>query len=113
KQIRAGSERCQILEEQCLVSPISQHLGWERLECAVAIEKLRGCDSTNARDARIAVRGVADEGQEIGDQFRIDAELRADGSGVEDSVPPPIDLHDALAADALRELFVGRPNADL
>ena len=65
-----------------------------------------------AGQAGIAVRGVADEREVVGDRRGRDAELLAHAVGVADFAALPIDLHDAAGNDALREVFVGRPDAD-
>ena len=44
---------------------------------------------------------------------RLDAELLAHAAGVAHGVVPPVDLHHAIAAHALREVLVRRPDADL
>ena len=61
----------------------------------------------------IAVGGVADEREVVGDQRRVDAELLAHAGGVADRLGAAIHLHDAIAAHALREVLVRRPDADL
>ena len=43
----------------------------------------------------------------------VDAELRAHAVGVADLAALAIDLHDAIADHALREVLVRRPDADL
>ena len=63
-------------------------------------------------DAGIAVGGVADQREIVGDQRRIDAELLAHGRGVADRLGAAIHLHDAIVAHALREILVGRPDAN-
>ena len=61
----------------------------------------------------IAVGGVADEREVVGDQRRRHAELGAHAGCVADRLACAIDLDDAIGDDALREVLVGRPDADL
>ena len=61
----------------------------------------------------IAVGRVADEREQVGDARRLHAELLAHAGGVPHGVVPPVDLHHAIAAHALREILVRRPDADL
>ena len=80
---------------------------------AVLVHEPRGGDAADPGDARIAVGRVADEGEQVGDQRRLDAELLAHAGRVADRVCPAVDLHHAVAVDALRQVLVGRPDADL
>ena len=99
---RVGPERRQLLEEEGLRQAIAEHGGRERLDRAVAVQQPRRADRTDPFDPRIAVGGVADERQVVGDQGRLDAELGAHAGGVADRLATPVDLDDAVVANALR-----------
>src|SRR2546430_11502826 len=49
-----------------------------------------------------SVLGVADQGEKIGDEPRLDAELLPHPIGIPDRATAPIHLHDPIAVDALR-----------
>ena len=80
---------------------------------AVAVEQPCRRVGTDSRNAWIAIRGVADESEEIGDQGGVDPELLADSFRREDLVSPAVDLHHPVLPDALRQVLVGGPDADL
>ena len=61
-----------------------------------------------AAQPRIAIRGIADEREVIGNRFRLHSEGRDHAGLVADDVRAPVQLHDARALDRLREIFVGR-----
>ena len=63
--------------------------------------------------ARDAVGVVADEREEVRNRGRLDAELLDHSRLVEHAFARPIEAHDARAANALREIFVGRANEHL
>ena len=65
------------------------------------------------RDARIPVLRVADQRQEVGDQRRDHAELPAHALRVADLLAPAIHLHHPVARDALGQVLVVGPDADL
>src|SRR4051794_9338889 len=56
----------QVLEPQRQIT-VPQDVGGKALEDAVAVEELSRRLGTDSGNARIAIRGVADEGQIIGD----------------------------------------------
>src|SRR5438477_347183 len=56
---------------------------------------------------------VADQGEEVGNQAGLDAELLTHPCRVADLVSFAIDLHHAITPHALRQVLVGRPDADL
>src|SRR6185295_17526050 len=64
---RVGSERRQVLEPQRQIA-IPQDAGREALESAVAVEELCRRLGADPGNAWIAICGVADESQKIGDQ---------------------------------------------
>ena len=70
-------------------------------------------DRADACDARVAVRGVTDKGEIVGNQRRLDAELASHPGRIADRLAPPVDLNDAVGANALRQVLVRRPDADL
>src|SRR6185295_12933406 len=75
---RVGPERRQSLESQCQVAVVPQFVGRKALEGAVAVEEQCRRFGADSRNTGIAVRGVADEGEVVGDQERVDPELLAD-----------------------------------
>ena len=75
---RVGPEGRQVLEQQRQVAVVPQYLRWEALDGAVAVQEPCRRDRTDPRNAWIAIRGVADEGEEVGDQDGLDSELLAD-----------------------------------
>ena len=77
EDLRARPQRRQVLEEQRQVAPLAEHLGREVLDAAVLVHEPGGGDTADAGDARVAVGRVADEGEQVGDQRRVDAELLA------------------------------------
>jgi hypothetical protein len=108
---RVDPERGELLEEKRPVA-IRQSARREGLERAVSGDQARGRLRADAREARIAVGRVADEGEVVGHPLRRDAELLADALGVADLSAPAIDLDDPIRDDALGEILVGRPDAD-
>ena len=77
------------------------------------VQEPRGGDCADAGDTRVAVRGVAHEGQVIRDQRGIHAELLPHARCVTDLVLPPIHLHHPVAPNTLREILVVGPDAHL
>src|SRR5258707_954684 len=67
----------------------------------------------DARNAGISVRGIADQREVIGNPVRRYAELGAHAGVVAYLSALAIDLHDAIADHALREILVRSPDADL
>ena len=105
-------ERGEILEQKRGVALAAQH-GWRKLfDSAVPVQKLRRGDGSNPGNAGISVCRVADEGQKIGNQVGRHAELLANPFRVADLVASAVHLHDAVVADALRQVLVGCPDAD-
>ena len=110
---RGRAQGRKVLEQQREVALLAEHLGREVLEAAVAVHEPRRGDLADAGDAGVAVRGVAHEREQVGDPRRIDAELLAHArrrcapccSG---GRPGPRGRRDAL-----REILVRRPDADL
>ena len=80
---------------------------------AVLADQTRRRLGTDARQSRVAVGGVADEREIVGDERRTDPELRLHARRVANLAAAAIHLHDAIADDALREVLVGRPDAHL
>ena len=64
------------------------------------------------RKPGIAVGGVADEGQVVGNRRRRHAELGHDPRLVARRVAAAVQLHDARAPDRLRQVLVGRADHD-
>src|SRR6266704_2936781 len=79
---------------------------------AVAIQESRRGDGPDSRNARISIGRVADEGKEVGDQHGFHAELPANAFRVENLLRSAVHLYHALAAHALGEILVDRPDAD-
>src|SRR5256714_10856737 len=115
EQGRVGAERRQVFEQQRPVAavPLPQHRRGEPLDGAALAHPPGRRARADPRDAGISVGRVAHEGEEVGNQGGLDAELLAHPSRVADRPGPAIDLDDAIAADALRQIFVGGPDADL
>src|SRR5690606_16164278 len=65
------------------------------------------------RQPGISVRRIADEREPVRNQRGLDAELLAYRRRVADLLAAAIDLHDAIALHALREILVRRPDVDL
>src|SRR5512143_2932444 len=101
---RVGSERCQIFEHQRQVTTISQYLGREVFDLSIPVDEPRGRHGADSRNARIAVRSVADEGEVIGNEAWLDAELGAHALGVANLLAPAVHLYDAIAANALGQV---------
>src|SRR5258708_37743446 len=108
------SQRRQILEQQCQSASLAaQDLWREVLDGAVAADEPRGAYLADAVYPWIPVGRVADEGEEVRDAVRVDAEFRAHRVCVSHLVRFAIHLHHPIANDALREILVRRPDADL
>ena len=91
---------------------MAENVRREVLELTVTIQELRGSLGTDAGNAGIAVGGIADEREQIGNQRRIDAELLADGGGIANDFAATVDLHHARASHALRQVLIGCPDGD-
>ena len=87
--------------------PLAQHFRWELLDRAITCKQSGRSLRADALDAGIAVGGVADEREIVGYQFRIDAELRSHAVSIANHLASPIDLHDAIPANALRKSLSG------
>src|SRR5438128_5490957 len=70
------------------------------------------CDSAYPGNTRIAVRGVAHQGEEIGNQAGLHAELLAHPVRVANGLPLAVHLDHPVAPHTLRQVLVGRPDAD-
>src|SRR5439155_1221895 len=79
---------------------------------AVAVQEPCRGDRSDPRNAWIAVRRVANEREEVGDQRGLHSELLTNSSRISDFLPLAIHLDYVVPADALRQVFVGRPEAD-
>ncbi len=88
-------------------------VGRERLDRPMPIQQARRPHRADAGDTRVAVRSVADQRQKVWNQRRLDAELLAHARGIANRLGLAVDLHDAVAFDALREVLVRSPDADL
>ena len=79
--------------------------------------RFRSCAAVIGSDpgnAWIPVRRIADEREEIGNQAGLDAELLANALlRLAIFLPFAVDLHHSVAADALRQILVGCPDANL
>ena len=83
------------------------------LEVPVAGEHRRRRPRPPAGQAGVAVRAVADERQPVGDRRRRHAELLAHPRLVAYLARAPVELDDAVAAHALRQVLVRRADDDL
>ncbi len=87
-------------------------VGRDRFEVAELGEHRRGRFRAPSLQSRISVGAVADQRQVVRDRRRRHAELRDDAGFVANRARAPIHLHDARAADALREILVRRADDD-
>src|SRR6266403_649439 len=94
----------------CLLNGITAPGHQPRL--ADAVDEARGGHLADAGDARVAVRRVAHQSEEIGNAQRFDAEFLAHGGFVAHLVSLAIHLHYSVAAHALSEILVRCPDAD-
>src|SRR5581483_4236297 len=83
------------------------------LDRAEAINERGGGFRSEPFDSRITISGVADQREIIGNELWRDAELFDHTCFVTNDVAPLINLHDSIIDDALGEIFVRRPDADL
>jgi hypothetical protein len=81
------------------------------IEAAVAVDPLRGGLGADLLHARHVVDAIADQGQEIDDLPRIDAELLADPGRVEDGAGHGVDQRHPVA-DQLRQVLVAGGDHD-
>ena len=77
------------------------------------VEQPGGGLRADSRDTRVAIRRITDQGEVVGNQCGLDAELLANADGVTDLPRLAIHLHDAVALHALGEVLVGCPDGDL
>ena len=78
----------------------------------MSVQKPCRGDRTDPRNAWISIRGIADEGEEVGNQDGLNSELLANSLCIADLLTSAVNLDYPVAADALRQVFVGRPDAD-
>ncbi len=62
------------------------------------------------RETGEAIGFVTYQGQVVGNRDRRDTELGDDAGLVDQSPPPPVELHDAITHDALSQVLVRRAN---
>src|SRR5690606_16207029 len=108
--------RLELLGERLLASDLAgprRRVRGDRLDRAVGAEDGRGALLAPARDAGDAVGGVADQGEEVGDRGGRDAEPARDALLVGALALAAVPEHDAPAAHALAEVFVGAADAHL
>src|SRR5581483_170909 len=72
---RVDSESCESLEEQREIALVAKNLRREIFDSSVLVQKPRGGDSADPGDARVAVGGVADQGEIIGNEPGLHAEF--------------------------------------
>src|ERR1700726_2535671 len=113
EEVRVGPQSRQVLEEEGQTAALPQYGRREVLKDAMPVQQPCRRDRTDPWDAGISVGSIADEGEEIGDQIRSHPELLADSQRITDLHASAIDLDDAVTADALGEVLVGCPDADL
>jgi hypothetical protein len=117
------------LEQERLLPGVAQDRVRESLDGAVPVQERSGRARADPGDAREAIGGVAHQGEVVGDEGRVDAELPPHGCGVADlalqgggarlrgapalAATLPDDLDDALAFDALGQVLVRGPDADV
>src|SRR5947207_7929991 len=92
EQGRIGAERRQVLEQQRPLAavPLPQHRRGEPLDGTVLVQQPGRRDRADPRNAGIPVGRVAHEGEEVGNQRGLDAELLAHPSRVADRPGPAI-----------------------
>src|SRR5437588_47762 len=96
EEARAGPERRQILEEEGRAAPvIAEDGGGEVLDDAVAVQQTRRGFWTDPRDARISIRRIADEREEVGNEDGVHSKLLANACRIEDPPASPVNLPDA------------------
>src|SRR5687767_6389453 len=109
---RVSAERCQRLEQKRQLALVAQHGLREIFDLSVELKKPGSCGLADAGNAWVSVGCIAHEREEVGDQGRLDAELRADFSGVPDVARFTIHLDYPVVHDALRKVLVGSPDGN-
>src|ERR1044072_311522 len=110
---RAGPERREVLEEEGELPALAEDGGWEALDRPVLVQQSSRGHSANPSHAGVAVLCVADQGEEVGDEPGLDAELLPHAGRVADRAAAAVHLNDPVAADALGEVLVVRPDTHL
>src|SRR6185436_10399311 len=82
------------------------------LDWPKAIDQLRRRLWSTTGNPGKAVSRITHEREIIGDKPRLDAKLRAHSFRIANHIASTIDLHDAIVDDALRQIFVRRPDAN-
>src|SRR6266545_6946605 len=113
EKTRVRPERGEIFEQQRPVAAVSQYVRWESLDVAVSVQQPGRRDRSDPGNAGISVCRIAHEGEEVGNQDGVHAEFLAHALCISDFPSFAVDLHHAIVADALRQILVGRPDADL
>ncbi len=108
-----GAQRGEVLEQQGALKLIAENGSRKVFNGSVAIQQSCGRHRADSGDARISVCGVANQSQEVRNQMRIDAKFLAHAVCISDRLCFAVDLHNAIAADALRQVLIGRPDANL
>ena len=106
------AQRREVLEQQRELALVAEHLGRELLDGAVRVDEPRRrdlADAGNARDSRRRCRRRARAGR--GCAPGPTPNFSRTPVGVAHRVAAAVDLHHAIAAHALREILVGRPDA--
>ncbi len=76
------------------------------------VQQASRCDLADALDAGIPILGITDQSEKVRYELRTNPEFRAYAFGISHKAAAAVDLHDALTADTLREVFVVGPYAD-
>src|SRR5215475_2973487 len=106
KELSIGPERCESLEQQCKLSLIAKNARGKRLDRPVLVQEASRGHFADALDAGIPVLGVADQREKVRNELRADAKLCPHALRIAHGPGPSVDLHDAIAADALGEVLV-------
>src|SRR5207248_10770348 len=96
---RVVAERRQSLEEKRELAISAEAFVGKLFDRAVAIDETRRRLCAAARDAWIAVRGIADEREVVGDSRGDDAELLAYAVRISNGAAAAIDLHPPIPDD--------------
>jgi len=99
--------------DDLLIAPMKDTERRDLLEVLVRAEQRAGADVAEPVETGDAVRGVAHEREEVGHAGRPEPARGAERRLVGDRALATVDLHDALAAQALPEILVRGHDADL
>src|SRR5258708_3069505 len=112
KERRVRPERREIPEEESQVAVGPENALRKVFDRAMPVQEPCGADPADSPNAGVSVRGVTDEREKIGNEDGLHSELLAYSFRVANLLAAAVHLHDARAADALRQVLVRRPDAD-